>query len=37
MENSEFKKYRSDLAKEIRQEPDRTKRGKDVRNLLLTL
>lgn len=26
MENFEFKKYRSDLAKEIRQEPDRTKR-----------
>lgn len=26
MENFEFKKYRSDLAKEIRQEPDKTKR-----------
>ncbi len=26
MENFEFKRYRSDLAKEIRQEPDKTKR-----------
>ncbi len=29
MENFEFKKYRSDLAKEIRQEPDKTK-GREI-------